>query len=174
MKTLLKIVKYIITAVLCLILAMNLWLIGARVLLHQDLPSIFGYAQVIVTSGSMEPVFSPGDMLIVKAQAQYGLGDVITFRDHGNLVSHRIVKVTADGFETQGDANNTMDKNAVEPSAIAGRVVKVIPQIGNFILFLQSPLGLLLLVVIALVFLEISYLFDQRRGEGTGDHGTET
>ena len=53
------------------VIAMNGILLIKRLVYKEDLPSLFGYSIVTVLSGSMEPEFSPGDMLLIKAQKDY-------------------------------------------------------------------------------------------------------
>jgi signal peptidase len=83
------------------------------------LPRLGWYRPMTVLSGSMEPSFYPGDLVIVrpKATRDVKVGDVITYNvpvgDH-HVESHRIVDILSntDGklvFRTQGDANNAVD-----------------------------------------------------------------
>jgi signal peptidase len=80
---------------------------------------MFGiYRTVTVLSGSMQPTFSPGDMIVVSPEPMSALrvGDVITFSTPaaGHPVeTHRVVSVSGPLSEpivqTKGDANNTVD-----------------------------------------------------------------
>lgn len=73
--------------------------------------------------------------------------DVVLYVDNnGLLVCHRVVEINVEGdyVITRGDTNSTVD-GAVRFSAIRGKVVNVVPWIGNIVLFLQSYYGLLAL-----------------------------
>lgn len=133
------------------ILLLNLWVIGARTFLHQEQPTLFGWSQAIVLSGSMEPAFSAGDLLILHRERSYGPDDIITFTEDGALITHRIVEERPDGFITRGDANNTADDSLVRPGSIHGRVAAVIPCVGNIVLFLRQPIGLMAVVLLSLL-----------------------
>ena len=58
-------------------------------------------------------------------------------------------------FTTQGDANNSADE-PIQLSDIEGKVLKRVPKLGQAILFLQTPLGIVSLVVV-LVSLEVFF-----------------
>lgn len=154
MKRFLAILRITVTVLLCLVLLLNLWLLVARFFFHQELPKVFGFSQAIVVSGSMEPSFSAGDMLLYRECEAYNEGDVVIFRSNGAYVTHRIVGKEAGGFITKGDANNTADQSLADPAWIEGKMVAVIPGIGGLLTFLRTPLGLLILIVVGIALLE--------------------
>lgn len=154
MRGLLNILRVALTVILCMVLLANLWLLASRLLLHEALPKLFGYSQAIVLSGSMEPAFSAGDMLIFEEAPRYAVRDVVIFRQDDAFVTHRIVREENGGFVTQGDANNAADKALVEPSRIEGRMIAVIPGIGGLLTFLRTPLGLLILILGGILLIE--------------------
>ncbi|MDR1392454.1 MAG: signal peptidase I [Bifidobacteriaceae bacterium] len=98
-------------------------------------------AALTVLTGSMEPTFSPGDVVVVKGVtdpvSEVAVGDVITYLpypDDPTLITHRVVgkSVSALGdvsFITQGDANNTPD-DPVMPKQIRGSYLYAVPYIG--------------------------------------------
>ena len=45
-------------------------------------------------------------------------------------------------YATKGDANDSADNFSVPSSAVVGKVVAVLPNVGKAVGFLQSPLGL--------------------------------
>ncbi|MFD1685108.1 signal peptidase I [Halobellus litoreus] len=114
----------------------------------------------VVLSGSMEPELSPGDVVIVDAAAPVRVGDVITYRTGGDTVptTHRVVGERDGGYETKGDANENVDAGLVGPEAIIGRVVLTIPVVGHVILWANTPVGYVALVVTPLVLLGLSEL----------------
>lgn len=129
-----KIVKRVLSAMVSLLLAVvilsNGYLLIARFLLHIEDPSIFGYRFAVVMSGSMEPVLSTGDFVVVKTRDSYDVGDVIMFHEEEILVTHRIVGQEDGKFITKGDANNVEDEGRVDPAAIRGEMVLAIPHVG--------------------------------------------
>ncbi|MFD1598420.1 signal peptidase I [Halobellus rarus] len=130
----------------------------------------------VVLSGSMEPALSPGDVVIVDASAPVRVGDVITYRTGGDSVptTHRVVGERDGGYETKGDANENVDAGLVGPGAIIGRTVLVIPVVGHVILWANTPVGYVSLVVAPLVLLGVSELFAWARREPEADASGET
>ena len=138
-----------------------LGLVGGLALLTASalLPKAFGYAPLVVVSGSMEPTLHAGDIAVTKkiAPQDVRLGDVITYRGELGLVTHRIVglDITPQGmfYQTKGDANSTEDSRPVPVDQIESRVVYRIPRVGFLISFVGSPIGMLVLLVAPLVLL---------------------
>ena len=92
-----------------------------------------GPASYIVVSGhSMEPTFYTGDLLVLREQDDYQVGDVVAYYANGGRIIHRIVGGNAkDGFVMQGDNNSyrTSDTDArpnrrqtVDPRAERGKL----------------------------------------------------
>ncbi|MDR1294923.1 MAG: signal peptidase I [Bifidobacteriaceae bacterium] len=93
-----------------------------------------------VLSGSMEPAFSPGDLIVVSGvdnALDLKYGDIITYLPNPNdptLITHRIIGlgVGADGapvFTTQGDANDVPDE-PVLATQVRGKYLFHIPYLG--------------------------------------------
>lgn len=142
-------------------------------LIEPDVPPNFlGYTPVIVSSGSMSPEFEVTDLVIVKTPedvASLEDGTVICYLSGNSLVTHRIIgqETASDGlmvYITQGDANNAPDRTRVDPSQIVGVYQTHIPELGKFALFMQTPTGITLFVVMPLLALFALYsILDQRR-----------
>ena len=140
-----------LTALLCLILAANGWLMISRLWLGKQIPSVLGFAPIYVLSGSMEPTFSAGDMILIHKSPQYKPGDVVTFWSGGELVTHRIIGEGPDGFIVKGDANNVRDEETIREKNIEGKVVAVLPFVWKIREFFRRPQGILLLVFAVLL-----------------------
>lgn len=98
----------------------------------------------------MEPTIHIKDIIIINQDTQYFSGQAITFKTEGHIVTHRIAEVKNELGEvtyiTKGDANRSEDDGVVKQSDVIGRVVFVVPKIGQFVAFAQSPFGLILMV----------------------------
>ncbi len=125
----------------------------------------------IVLSGSMEPVMSPGDAVVVRNAPADAIQeqDIITFQREASSTptTHRVIDIEQqDGqraFITQGDANEDPDPGAIAPSQVIGEVVLVIPVMGQFVQFANTPLGLLLLVGLPVGLLVVSEVWSFAR-----------
>lgn len=150
---------------LAMILLVNLYIIAAQILLKNDLPKVAGYAQILVISGSMQPTIMAGDLLIIHEQEEYKTQDIVTYRDGRGLITHRIVEIRNGQAVMQGDANNVAD-DPVSVEHIEGKVVLKIPLAGNLILFLKTPMGMLLLILVLVaiyIFFELTDFIGSRR-----------
>jgi signal peptidase I len=122
-----------------------------------------GWQLVSVQSGSMEPTYHVGSMLVVEPidASQVERGMAIAFRDPrdaGRIVTHRVVG-RAPGeilqFWTQGDANATRDPAAVPARMVQGRVRSEIRGLGLMTDWLRWPRSFVLLVVVLGLLLAI-------------------
>jgi signal peptidase len=102
-----------------------------------------GASVYVVRSNSMSPTLRAGDAAVVVPADRYEVGDVITFRRESGVVTHRVVAVTEDGYQTQGDANEEPDAGLVPPTAVQGKMWRSAPGAGYALVYLRQPAGLL-------------------------------
>jgi signal peptidase len=116
-----------------------------------------------VTSGSMRPTISPGDVAVTQAVPVSSLkaGDVIVFYPPGvtsEPVMHRIVSMVNGVIKTRGDANNVDDPWQVTLSGTtAYRMVAVVPFLG-WLIELQRPA-----LIVAGLLLGLALLLEIRK-----------
>lgn len=118
---------------------------------------IIGYRSYTVLSGSMEPEFYPGDMVITKhkSKTDIKLNDIVTYKDNdGVIITHRIIEETPDGYITKGDNNNVEDADILTEENIIGEVKFSIPKLGYVSDFLSKPM-----VMAAEMFLLAGFIF---------------
>ena len=140
---------------------------------------------VVVESGSMEPLISRGDLLIVRGIPASDIrngtiedmdGDIIVFNAQGvwsnppaEPIVHRVVdKKFEDGiwqFRTKGDANPVVDEGWVPEDNVIGVVVFKIPLIGWVKIFLTDSGLLIPIIVILSALLIISIIWDYIKEE---------
>lgn len=158
----------VLTAVLAVSLLCSVYSIAVRQVTGKQYAPVFGYSVAVVISGSMSGSIEIDDMVIIHRQESYSAGDVITFESGANLVTHRILDVTEDGFVTKGDANNAPDLAPVPQELVVGKVVQVIPGVGRFIQFARTPLGMMLIVLIGYALVVIPSAWERRQEEKKG------
>lgn len=156
MKWIARIVRVLAITVFLVIIAVNGILLVKRLAFKEELPSVFGCSVVTVMSGSMEPAFSPGDMLVIRRQRQYQVGDIVTYESEGSFITHRLVEREGDTWVTKGDANNAPDGRTLREQDLYGSVWLVIPKLGNVAIFLRSPLGVLVMCLGLFALVELS------------------
>lgn len=119
-----------------------------------------------VISGSMEPTYSVGDLIYVKAvdPDSVKVGDPITFVANEQLVvaTHRVVEIDATEreFITKGDANSTADANPVHFNNLIGVPVFSIPLLGYVSAYIQSPPGMYIAIAFGALLLAMVFLPD--------------
>ncbi|MCW2701660.1 MAG: signal peptidase [Blastococcus sp.] len=115
------------------------------------LPWLFlGWAPTLVTSGSMEPLVAPGDVVMIRPvePEQLTPNTVVLYdRPDTGRVLHRILEQLPDGtFRTGGDANASPDSAFVHLTDIKGAAVLAVPWIGRPSLWLYQGRTLTLVV----------------------------
>lgn len=160
-KSILKKAVAIIEVALCVILSVfvvvNVTLIIKSYVRPDKVPDFFGYKPFIVLSGSMEPEILVGDLVVTKeiAPEDITVGNVISYRTEEDIVvTHRVMEVLAqDGpsFLTKGDANEGMDASAVSADEVEGLYIWRAEKLGRLALFIQTPLGMLVFVVVPML-----------------------
>lgn len=147
----------------------NAYVMIRRVFFHDDMPKVLGIASAVVVSGSMEPEISVGDVVIVKEQDDYFVGDVIMFYNaaSGDYTTHRIIEKTEGLFRTRGDNNDSADVGFVSKENIVGKVVLTVPFVGTVIGYVQNPVGLVVIVAVgvAIIFLPDLCLKRSKKGD---------
>jgi signal peptidase I len=123
--------------------------------------AFLGWSPTLVTSGSMSPVVSPGDVVLIRPAGTEELvpDSVVLFRrPDGEAVLHRISALLPDGtLQTRGDANLAPDSDPVDVSDVQGVAVLAVPWVGHPSLWLVeghvalvAGMGVLALVLLAL------------------------
>lgn len=154
-------IAIVICVLLIPILIANIVIIVRGSLNPDEIPTAFGYAPMVVVTESMntgEPdSIKGGDMVVAQKTDvdQLEVGDIIMYQSGQSAVIHRIVDYDAesDSFITQGDANNTTDIDPVSKDNIIGEYILGVPEVGNLVLFSQTPLGMLLCIAVPIVLL---------------------
>ncbi|MFB6076219.1 MAG: signal peptidase I [Candidatus Aenigmatarchaeota archaeon] len=120
-----------------------------------------GNRSMIVLSSSMEPVLSPGDIIVTSGIEPEDLekGDIITYKRGDNYITHKIIEVKNSDlrFKTKGIASEDPDSSLVNPSQVEGKMMLSIPFYGYIIHYLRGGIIPLLLILIPAVLL----IFDQ-------------
>lgn len=161
-------IKFTALAVLIAIMVFLL-AIGVTSLITGNEPQVFGHRIMIVTSGSMEPTFLTGSIILVDVSdsQQHKVGDVVMFwtvEDPEKSITHRIIEITVeDGsriYRTKGDNNAAPDQAIILDENIIGTYIEVtVPYLGYFFSFIKSRKGILLLAMLFGLFLVVTQVF---------------
>lgn len=159
------------TTLVVLIVICAVFLMGSR---------LMGFRVFNVISGSMEPMYSVGDLIYVKEvdPEDIEVGTPITFVLNEDLVvaTHMVVEIDAENqhFRTKGLANDTVDSNPVHFNNVIGVPQFSIPLLGYVSDFVQNPPGMYItigagIVLVAAVFLPDIITGKKKAEEPTSD-----
>ena len=156
----------ILGAVLCVVftftLICNLTIIIKGTLYPEAPPSVIGITPLVVLSGSMSSDapdhIEVGDLIFVDkiTPKELETGNIIAFMQGKTVITHRIIDIETDDngkrvFYTKGDANNAPDQSPVMEDKLVGIYKSRIPKVGDFAIFLQTPLGMVLFIGVPLI-----------------------
>lgn len=150
------VLRRILLVLIGLILGVNIYFANASGIGGNRLPMPFGYGIANVLSGSMEPTFSKGALLIVKEEKKAEPGQIVVYQSGQELIVHRVIQTEGNLVTTKGDANDTADP-VFDMDQIKGVVIGWIPALGLLVSFLKTPVGIILLLVCAVLLLEGSF-----------------
>ena len=132
----------------------------------EKVPSIFGYRALTVMSNSMQPIFSAGDIIVIKNNQEPKVNDIITYKHpDGILVSHRVIQIVKKNgkafYKTKGDNNNVNDHILVPGQDILGIEKMIIPKAGFAAKFVSSPIGIFIFVILPILALLSILIFEK-------------
>src|SRR5665213_2625591 len=130
------------------------------------------YRIYLVHTDSMVQTIRPGSLVLVR-ENQYHVGQVITFKVNGLIVTHRLIAIHPNGtIVTKGDANPTVDPWRATKADIIGGVVRTIPMVGYvwFFIFMtwEGPVSILL----AIFFFVMLWLIRRSLNSASPDSAT--
>jgi signal peptidase I len=104
-------------------------------------------AYVIVNGNSMEPNYHLGDLIIVRPQSHYGVGDQVVYQnpDLGGSVFHRIVDLRPDRYILKGDNNEWTDAYQPTQEEVIGKLWTHLPRFGKILQFIRRPINMALI-----------------------------
>ncbi len=136
-----------------LLLIVGGWFVFARP------PALGGGTEYVFVRGdSMLPTFDPGDLVVVRKQPAYAVGDVVAFHVPGSKarVIHRIIETSPEGYVLQGDNRPGPDPWTPTDDEIAGRQVLHLPGLGARLIELaQTPMAIAALAAGLAVFVAV-------------------
>lgn len=131
----------------------------------------------------MVPTLNVGDLILVQGgfnpyeiNAQYNNGDIIVFHNYllggpllfpelqpEDLIVHRAVGKTENSssfwfFTTKGDHNSVEDHIKVPENYVLGKVLGLIPYVGNIPLFIRTTIGKLVIIIFFAIILSLQLL----------------
>ncbi len=151
------IIKGILIVIISILLGFGIYSWNSS-MVGKAIPMPLGFGLAEVLSDSMYPTIKTGDVIMVVPQDEYKVGDIVAFEDGSMIVTHRIIEENEDGtFVTKGDyIGNSKDDMPLQERYIIGKVVKNFAGLGPFVSIMQSPLIIMLSILIIAMLLYLS------------------
>lgn len=153
-----KIAKKVIE-VIAIILIYNIILIVISSANKVNVINLFGYKSYIIKTNSMEPTININDVVITKKVEKQDIkkGDVITFLQNEEVITHRITQINENGeYSTKGDNNNIEDTFKITYENIEGKQILIIPYLGKIVQLLDNKIVFLIITLIVLICMLIT------------------
>lgn len=136
---------------------------------HENNISILGFRQYVVATGSMEPEYNIGDLIVIRetTKEEIKIGDIINYTSENGIdtITHRVVDIIEkDGqnyYRTKGDNNNSEDSELVKYSQVKGKLVFKISKLGTVITKMFTGTGITILFAVII----LSYIRDKNKEE---------
>lgn len=150
--------------------------IGALCLMATLVAPLVGVRPLIFLSGSMSPTIPAGSLALAKATPaeELEVGDIVTVRNSGTYVTHRVVEVThAPGTATlllRGDGNEVDDATVHEVSS-APRTFLWVPGAGSVVAWFSHAPGVYVLAGWVALVLQQLRRHPRSPGAGGGRRG---
>ena len=185
--TKLDILGIVLTIVFLPIIVINLTLVIKGMINPDEVPMIFNSAPLIVISDSMTidkeagtGAFNKNDLIIIKKVDPSNLeeGDIVTYRGRdGDIITHRITDLITDikdgqevpAFETKGDYSPGYDFYPVRYEQIIGEYQFRLPKLGGIAMFLQTPAGVIIILLIPVLIVFAVDFFIKRKQQQSSD-----
>ena len=113
--------------------------------------NLFGYSLFEVKTGSMKPAIKEGDFIVVKITKDVKNGDIVSFVQDEDVITHRVIETYKNTYVTRGDANNSKDK-PISSEQIIGKVSLTIPFFGLIKHTVFNPFVLISLIITIVLF----------------------
>ena len=162
MKLIKTVARIALIVFVSLVVGLNLYSWNAKSLMGNALPMPMGYGAAVTLTGSMEPTIMPDDLIIVAEQEAYELDDIVVYQSGSILVVHRIISIDGQSVTTQGDANPVADE-PMDVSLIKGKVIAIVPVLGNVARVLKTPAATIVLLAGAVLLLEMSFRKEKQK-----------
>lgn len=177
-----KILNIVSTVILILVIAIVIVVFICR--LNGNSPSIFGYHIFRVTTGSMEPTLSIGDVILVRETAPDDIhkDDIITYKGKsgelaGMMITHMVIQEPyQEGdewhYRTQGIVKGSVPDPEITYEQVEGKFQSKITFLNGIYTFFLSPYGLITFILVIMVLFGyemISLILSYRKIEEKDD-----
>ncbi len=156
-------------------------ILSSGYLILNYVPFVAKYDHYIIVTGSMEPIISVNDVVIIDTSVKVDnleIGDIIAFKtdinDDGkdDVVVHYLSSINdingIKTYKTHPEVSNTEDDWDLHDEDILGLHTLTIPKIGGVLRFATSTIGrVTLLIDIVVIYFLFEFILDPKKEEIT-------
>ena len=105
---------------------------------------------LVVSGTSMQPALEDGDLVLLRREERYEVGDIVAFVDpvlNDNITVHRVIAERDGYYQTQGDNRGTGDLHNPTSDEIIGRAWRRAPGLAGAAIELTRARSIFLLLV---------------------------
>lgn len=158
-----KIIKSIINVILMIFCILFVLVVFMQRFSNNEL-SFFNYRMFTVASGSMEPKYKIGDVLIAKSvpQEEIKVGDAISYLGdkgsfNGMIITHQVIEIEKDEngkyiYHTKG-LTNLVEDPVVDYDQVYGKIIHKSTILSFMYTIVGSKYGLFLFIIIPLFYI---------------------
>lgn len=139
------------------------------VLMFENVALFNRYQHYVIGSGSMAPTIDVGDVVVIDRRVKASsleVGDIIAFHEpepDSRIIVHRVHAIdVVEGervFETIAEISDQPDDWLIQEADIIGVYRFHVPRLGRFLMFAQSPIGRIVIVLdIILIYILYRWL----------------
>lgn len=166
LKNIFKIIKGVINLIIVLLVISFLLIVCLQRFTNNKI-SFFDYRMFTVVTGSMEPKYNIGDILIAKETdpSEIKIGDSISYlaksdEIRGNVVTHEVVNITKDEngrylFHSKG-LTNLIEDPVVHEEQLFGVVVYKTKLLSFVKKIVSTDIGMILFIIIPILYIIVS------------------
>ncbi len=141
------------------------------VLLFENVAFLNRFEHYVIVSDSMEPTINVGDVVFINNQVDLddvSIGDIVAFETTINnqevVVVHYVydIDTTEQTFTTIAENQEIPDDWTLTSDDLIGRYMNHLSRIGSFLLFAQSSIGRIIIIVdVILIYIAYRIFFKQ-------------
>ena len=162
MKVIISLMRVLFTLIILFLLLINLVLMLSVSADNQKPPNIMEIYLTAVEQTDMSPTLHPDDVLLIKPESPYEIGEVIACNIQGKTVIRRIIGTFQGNFITGKDADSTPDDILLAEENILGEAVFHVPNAAFILNWLISPVCTISLIAAWLLIVLIPMLLDRK------------
>ncbi len=137
------------------IILINLGFMYKQVLFYDMYPTLFGYGRLSVNDSVTAEDYEENDYIMTKQMEDYTVGqNVVYVTPYGNVVVDTITELDGNHFVMM----HSIDGIMVFKSYIKGEVIMVSHDVGGFMMFVEGPVGTIIMLLLVLLVIDLPKL----------------